>query len=140
MEVTGTGLVYLTKDELLRVSFKQFITAFDDISEGSEPSCVRLTSLEGYSEWLSNAEPRLTLGWDWVLNNIDTLQKHPRRLGHPRTNICLLGTNGDPLDWQVSLSLLGNLIDTILPWVSVVRALNVYHPHLSHNVLNMTPH
>ena len=66
----------------------------------NEPICQSVeggkeASISGYSEWLSDTSPRVTVGWDWRL---DLTTGSPRYLreGMPRSNIMLI----DPVNGQ----------------------------------------
>lgn len=72
------------------------------------------TAILGYSEWICNAKPGLSLGWDWRLS----YASGPLglvRVGSPRSNIMLIDRHGVDYGWQRNLDILSTVIDA-LPW------------------------
>lgn len=113
----------MEKADLLRAKFEPLMTELDELSEGESLSWHRPTIISGYTEWLSKSVPTLTLGWDWVMDSRERFAK-PRRQGPPRTNVCLLASDGRPMDWELSLHALSDMVDTVLPWIQAVHALS----------------
>jgi len=66
--------------------------------------------LTGYTEWISAGQPALTIGWDWELH---TGPEHwaLRRIGEPRSNVCLSWQTGGACDWHHSDALLSGFVD-----------------------------
>jgi len=66
--------------------------------------------LSGYTEWVSQEQPALTIGWDWeLLAGLDKIAL--RRVGQPRSNICLSVQPGGDCDWPQSDALLSRFVD-----------------------------
>lgn len=116
----------LSDDGYIRISFSQLhtIPLFHLLSglEKSYPANIFRGAIEteiaGYTEWVSNTRPAITIGWDWVmgaLNHVILL----RRINAPRCNIMLqdlskqdLGPANtveqlevfiDKMDWQATV-------------------------------------
>lgn len=66
--------------------------------------------LTGYTEWVSQGQPALTIGWDWELQSgLDRVAL--RRVGEPRSNLCLGTQPGETCDWLQSDVLLSRFVD-----------------------------
>jgi hypothetical protein len=92
--IENNGLHYITCR--LQMTWGQS----DKVELDNEPICQSVeggkeASISGYSEWLSDTSPRVTVGWDWRL---DLTTGSPRYLreGMPRSNIMLI----DPVNGQ----------------------------------------
>lgn len=107
------GLLRLGRQDLAGMQLRHLISGLDDDAEPSpgKPACGSSASLSGYTEWVSAQAPRLTLGWDW---HLDDGASPPRvvRLGLPRTNVQVLDGADQPLPWNESLHVLASFIDT----------------------------
>jgi hypothetical protein len=110
-----TGYIYLTVDELCAGALVHLISGVDQEC-GHTSACGAVTTvITGYTEWISQGERVLTLGWDWQMCAAGTtvrlerigppssnlmLQSAARRdLGHART-VELLNAYVDSFDWQ----------------------------------------
>ncbi len=116
----------LSNDGYIRISLPQFqaIPLFHLLSglEKSYPANILggaiETEISGYTEWISNTKPAITIGWDWVmgaLHHVIVL----RRISAPRCNVMLQDLSKrdlgpvdtvehleifiDKLDWQATV-------------------------------------
>lgn len=107
------GLLRLGRQDLARMQLTHLISGLDEDAEPPDAPavCGGGTSMCGYTEWVSAQEPRLTLGWDW---HLDDNAPTPRvvRLGLPRTNVLVVDGADAPLPWNESLHVLATFIDT----------------------------
>ena len=110
--VSEDGYLRLKTHELGRIPLEHLISSVDDEVIGQEPCCGGATSLSGYTEWVSPAEPLLSIGWDWEWRALPGTRGIVR-LGLPRTNILVVSEASVPLRWEDSLHILADLIDAI---------------------------
>jgi hypothetical protein len=82
------GLVILTSAELSATSFLHLLSGVDEDHPSATALGATPTAITGHTEWLSNVEPRLTLGWDWQLTARDG-QVQLCRIGLPRSNFAI---------------------------------------------------
>ena len=122
MKLTENGLVLVAVADFMQISFNHLLTALDEEPRDQQSDCGRVAHITGYTEWLSDGYPQLTVGWDWILD--ERGQGHaPNRLGPPRTNVKLIDLDGQVLPWDANLQKLGQLIDAHLPWQQTVSGL-----------------
>jgi len=124
MKLGTNGLVFVEISELIHIPFKHVLTALDEDCPHGQADCGRIAAITGCTEWVSQTQPCLTAGWDWVVDERGSGER-AWRLGAPRTNINLVGSDGLPLPWETSLAALGLHLEALLPWQQTVWALEV---------------
>ncbi|AMM23370.1 DUF4902 domain-containing protein [Variovorax sp. PAMC 28711] len=107
------GLLRLRRHDLNQMQLTHLMSGLDDDASPSDanPLCGSSASFCGYTEWISEKDPRLTIGWDWQLDDGAPMQRVVR-LGLPRTNVLVLDGEQEPLPWNESLHVLATFIDT----------------------------
>lgn len=111
--LTSDGLLSLRQQDLSEITLFHIISGIDDeIHDEVAPRCGTGTTLSGYTEWSSEQEPRLSLGWDWQLR-AGAASPKVVRLGLPRTNVLVLSQEQAPLPWDESLQVLATFIDAM---------------------------
>lgn len=109
---TLDGLLRLRCADLEALHLTHLLSGLDDEDPLAADHCGGVTSLSGYTEWISPDASTLTLGWDWELCS-GVGQPHVKRLGLPRTNIQVLDPWQRPLPWEANLQVLAEFIDRI---------------------------
>jgi hypothetical protein len=112
MQLGPDGLVRLTLDEVLSTPLIHLISGVDQEVRGKLPRCGTVTSVTGYTEWRSAAEPVIVVGWDW---KSVCKQGRPQlsRVGPPRCNVMLVDHDQEDFDWDKQLEILGTVIDAM---------------------------
>lgn len=105
------GLLRIPRADLDRLHLTHLVSGLDDDTSGEAPSCGASIAISGYTEWICPQQPRLSLGWDWHLEDAASPLLRVRRLGLPRTNVLLLGRDRCALPWNESLQVLASFID-----------------------------
>ena len=110
--MTPDGYLRLKAQELGSIPLQHLISNVDEEAASQQPRCGAATTLSGYTEWVSPAEPSLSIGWDWEWR---ALPGTPGviRLGLPRTNILVVSEDSVPFPWEDSLHVLARVIDAI---------------------------
>lgn len=119
--ISSDGYVRLSIQQLQATPLTHLISGLDDdILLPAAADAAQATDITGYTEWINEDDPALTVGWDWQL--CATRPGCPLiRVSEPRSNILLqdaAGADHAPAD---SEKLLGAHIDT-LDWQPVVQA------------------
>jgi hypothetical protein len=108
--MSETGYIYLTVDELCAGALVHLISGVD-AQEGLPCAGAVVTEITGYTEWVSEDGPVLTIGWDWQMtadglqrigppsSNLMLQSRARRNLGHART-VELLKDYLDGFNWQ----------------------------------------
>lgn len=92
--------------------FTHLMSGIDD--ESLSGTCgAALASLTGFTEWVSEDVPQLSLGWDWMYAT-RVGAAGLVRFGLPRSNL-LIASGAQAFTWEQSLDVLAGLIDA-LPW------------------------
>jgi hypothetical protein len=118
LTVSSDGYVRISTSALANLRFTHFLSGLDGNTIERNYEGGYHAYISGYTEWLTNTAPVVTLGWDWYVDSID--QEKYIRKGPPRTNLMfvndmthhdlgdihtgvLLGEYIDLLDWQAEL-------------------------------------
>jgi hypothetical protein len=112
MQLGSDGLVRLTLNEVLSIQMVHLTSGVDQEVPGQHPPCGTPTSLTGYTEWRSLAEPAIVMGWDWC-SVYEQGRLRLTRVGLPRCNIMLIDHTREDLDWTRQLEILGTVIDAM---------------------------
>jgi len=112
MVTSPDGFVRLTLDDVLSVPFKHLVSGIDE--EPAPLPCGTCTTISGYTEWVSDTQPKITVGWDWIIAPADG-GSHWRRIGLPRSNLLLVDTAQNDYAWERNLVVLATVVDAI-PW------------------------
>jgi hypothetical protein len=111
--VSSDGYLRLKAQELGRIPLQHLVSDVDEEAAAVQrPRCGASTSLSGYTEWVSPAEPLLSIGWDWEWKALPGASGLVR-LGLPRTNILVVSEASVPFPWEDSLHVLARFIDAI---------------------------
>jgi hypothetical protein len=121
MKLTNMGQVQVTAKELVALRLKHLFSATDiePTDLPAERRCGSATSLTGYTEWQSDADVPISIGWDWCIGIRPTCTgsalfeqaAYWRRNDLPHTNIQLLDEHGRALTWEDNLRVLATWVD-----------------------------
>jgi hypothetical protein len=111
-KVSWDCYVRMTVEALTSLRLKHLMSAIDLDEPDQCQKGTGLTQISGYTEWVSETTPTITLGWDWELN---TLQAHPfvGRAGAPRSNIMIVDYLQQDLKYIENSRLLETFIDQL---------------------------
>jgi hypothetical protein len=87
--LSSDGYVRLTIDHLTNIQLVHFFSAVDEEFPPQLSPHLLPTHATGYSEWISNSKPALSIGFDWHMNTHDR-QMQCELVDTPRTNIMLV--------------------------------------------------
>ncbi len=108
LNISDDGYIRLTEDTFSELDFKPLISgSYDKVG------------FSGYTEWVSETSPRLSVGWDWLLlekNGVLEYKIH----GFPFSNVLLLGDRKQDLPDQVNLTKLKHLVNC-WAWAEKIR-------------------
>ncbi|MES2299297.1 MAG: DUF4902 domain-containing protein [Pseudomonadota bacterium] len=115
-----TGYVYLTLSELQEICLVHLISGMDEERpafpfEGAVP-----TAITGYTEWISDGQRVVTIGWDWQMQ-CDSDEIKLKRISEPSSNVVLQTPGRENLSAPLTTNLLEDFIDTF-SWQSQALA------------------
>jgi hypothetical protein len=79
-------------------------------------SASALPSIRGFTEWVSDAQPSLSVGWDWTLVGPEQLALDRSSI---RTNVMLVDSHGIDCGQEATVQAVIRLIEQT-PWQGVV--------------------
>lgn len=110
--LSGDSYIRLTLENFLAVPLVHLLSGLDDDRPLLPKQGACHFNISGYTEWVSNTMPAITLGWDWGL---DASQGPPLyvRLGIARSNIMLVNALTHDLGAAKTSMLLEAAIDAL---------------------------
>lgn len=119
------GYIRLSFAEVKKLCLIHLISGVDrdtpDItSHGAVP-----TAITGYTEWVSNNDPAITIGWDWQMHASDHCVQL-KSLSEPRSNLMLQSANLSDVGHLKTATLLEAFIDGISWESEVLRYINTH--------------
>ena len=117
MPDAGDGYLRLTWPRLRDIQFLHLFSGLD--TEAAPGLGASASTICGYTEWISHAEPVVSLGWDWQLN-VDTGVLEPSTCT-VRSNLMLVGQDFADLGVRTTERLLGQRLRT-LDWQAAVAS------------------
>ncbi len=119
MHLSKYGLIHLTYQELTLIKFNHLLSGVDTELISPEDDCGRPTELSGFTEWTSETEPIITIGWDWSVKYKDGFM-YLERVGQPRSNLMLVDDHKIMFQWIDNLDHLSRFVDSFL-WSKTVQ-------------------
>ena len=119
MQYTSDGFLRLPLDNVLSSRIIHIASGLDNERNIDTKSCGRVTSISGYTEWVSASKPAISLGWDWCLEERYG-EVRCVRIGLPRSNVMLIDSKSRDYGWTRNLEILATVVDSI-SWAEHTR-------------------
>ncbi len=117
------GYVRLTPECFMQVRLAHLHSGVDGDRPPILTEGATLSSITGYTEWISATRPAITIGWDWQMTARDgQIQLIP--LGYPRSNLMLIDEHGNDLGPSATEALLRSWVGSFEWQPSVHKALH----------------
>lgn len=112
LTVSMDGYIRLSFAELQGVHLIHLISGLDEDSPAELSGGAILLAITGYTEWVSNTLPAITIGWDWQM---EVVHDHVRlcRISEPRSNIMLQDAGRLDVGTEKTVALLEAFIDAL---------------------------
>jgi hypothetical protein len=112
MRLHTDGGLRLSLAELLSIPLRHLVSGLDETRGLKLADCGRQVLLSGYTEWVSESLPTLTVGWDC---RFDSFCEEPRwvRCSLPRTNLVLVSEEQHDFPLAQCISALASRIDAM---------------------------
>ncbi len=117
------GTVRLDRSTLFGIRFKHILSGLYEESVTNKVGMgtgATIARLEGYTEWVSEMRPLITLGWDWEWQFVSGRSGYRRREA-PFTNITLVDQDGPDIGSDETARVLSDAIDQT-DWQDAVAA------------------
>lgn len=123
----GYGFTRLSPDGYVRLTLEQFqwiplvhlLSGLDQEESLPLHEGASQTHISGYTEWVSETAPVITLGWDWRMDGASGQARY-LRTGFPRSNIMLVDDQRQDLGPAITAKLLEAAIDKTA-WPAVIQ-------------------
>ena len=117
----------MSPDGYVRLTLEQFqwiplVHLLSDLDHDEYPPLhegASQTHISGYTEWVSETAPVITLGWDWRMEGASGQTRY-LRTGFPRSNIMLVDEQRRDLGHAITAKLLEAAIDKTA-WPAVIQ-------------------
>jgi hypothetical protein len=119
LRVSNDGYIRLSFSEIRNVDLQHLITGLDEDTPAISSEGALLTTITGYTEWVSTTVPSITIGWDWQLDTaLNRIRLH--RVNPPRSNLMLQDIHQTDLGPAKTSAMLEVFIDK-LNWQAHTR-------------------
>lgn len=106
-----TAYVYLTLAELHAGLLVHLISGMDEDAAPSLAAGASATAITGYTEWISEGGPVVTIGWDWEMR-VAADRVRLQRVSLPSSNVMLQSPARRDLGHATTVQLLKDYVDT----------------------------
>lgn len=114
------GYVRLTYAQFQALCLQHLISGVDEDAPEEAQHGATSTAISGYTEWISQEQPMLTIGWDWQMLPGDR-GVLLRRESEPRSNVMLQTPAREDLGVEKTIVLLETIVDSF-DWQSETLA------------------
>ncbi|MBU2847965.1 DUF4902 domain-containing protein [Acidithiobacillus ferriphilus] len=121
MRLSPDGYVRLTPEQFQAIPLVHLLSGLDPDEPLPLHEGASRTDISGYTEWVSEMAPVITLGWDWRMEGASAGQARYLRTGLPRSNIMLVDNLRQDLGPANTAKLLEAAIDKTAWQVAVQR-------------------
>jgi len=118
------GYVRMTFEAFRQTEISHWLSGIDDDRPSTSGTGASYSAITGYTEWVSNSVPTITIGWDWKLI-CESGTASLIHAGIPGSNLMFLDQHNHDLGPERTRQLLVSWLD-IFSWQSeTLRALSI---------------
>lgn len=88
LTILDDGRITLSLPELQTIALTHLISGLDEDRPDDPAAPSALTTITGYTEWISAGTPAISIGWDWEMAG-GANQVRLQRIGAARSNLML---------------------------------------------------
>lgn len=114
------GYVRLTFKELQQTSLVHLVSGLDEETTDLLRVGAFFAEITGYTEWVSNTTPAISIGWDWILQSSQLGELYYKRTCEPRNNLMLVDAHQGDLGYAKTATLIEAVVDQ-LNWGNEVK-------------------
>lgn len=112
LSVSTDGYIRLSFARLQTITLVHLISGLDENVPKIAHCGAMPTDITGYTEWVNDTVPTITIGWDWQMD-ADCNRIRLRRISEPRSNILLQDAAGMDVGPEKTIIMLEAFIDGI---------------------------
>ncbi len=120
LQLSADGYVRLTLEQFQAIVLRHLWSGLDPEDPASLHEGAIQTRITGYTEWVSETVPAITLGWDWQLQELSDRARY-LRMGSPKSNIMLVEARRNDLGAVKTSKMLQVAIDETA-WQAAVHS------------------
>jgi len=114
----------MTFESFQRIGISHLFSGIDDDRPPINGVGANYSAITGYTEWVSNSSPVITIGWDWAMTRGET-NASLVHAGIPGTNLMFLDQQNQDLGPEITRQMLSTWL-CIFRWQSeTMKALSI---------------
>lgn len=123
----AAGLLGLSPSDLHDICLIHLISGVDEDGPDDIADYAVPTLITGYTEWIGEGEPELTIGWDWKMT-FESSCVRLVRVSEPSSNVAMHGDDGSDLGPAATAHHLANKVDGFNWQEEALQYINIrYH-------------
>lgn len=119
MRIDPDSYIRLTFDEFRQLPLVHLISGLDEDKPILLPEGAIYSDITGYTEWVSDTMPAVSVGWDWMIQSTQVKGEYYKRISEPRSNLMLVNAQQRDLGPTKTAALIETVIDKIA-WKNVI--------------------
>jgi hypothetical protein len=120
ISISADGYIRLTVESVKATVYVHLLSGLDEAGVKPEGEGAVSSEISGYSEWVSQTVPVITLGWDWFLDCGGGAQ-NLRRVGTPSSNVMVIDSDKNDIGYQATMELLCSVVDSMAWQLTVIN-------------------
>ncbi len=88
--VSPDSYIRLTFEAFRKITLVHLISGLDEDKSELLQEGAMSTEITGYTEWISEITPIISVGWDWTIRPTQEKDGHYKRISEPRSNLMLI--------------------------------------------------
>jgi hypothetical protein len=120
LTVAPDGYICLTFEEFRKISLMHLISGLDEDKTVLLQEGATFTEITGYTEWISDTTPAISIGWDWVIQPTQVRGGYYKRASEPRSNLMLVDSQQHDLG-PTKTALLIEIVADEIAWQRIVQ-------------------
>jgi hypothetical protein len=112
LTISPDGYIRLSLTQLGAVKLIHLTSGLDEDMPACTAESAAATAITGYTEWVTDTTPVISIGWDWIMHVRDGMIGLTR-LGEPRSNCMLQNDTDDDLGPARNSTALAGFVDTV---------------------------
>ena len=118
------GYVRITFEAFQKTEISHLFSGIDEDRPSNNGVGANYSAITGYTEWVSNSSPAITIGWDWTMTRGEA-NASLVHAGIPGSNLMFLDQHNQDLGPETTRQMLSDWLD-IFGWQSeTMKALSI---------------